>query len=667
MLRSFVDAMFTTLGLFKDVDCPDVLQCSMPKCMFSHRGRRNTKKRTFSASQGSLPPTQWQKPSDEENKIDQTPIPRKRIRITNHEEENSMKTIDPIVKSPNDLLVKSEPESNGGLFYGISSERILNKVLPGPSKHGTQNFSKKPVAYKPRLASTQSSEAKNSTLVSTEVNKLAKPTPKSYKETLNPRILPHPPASHAIRFKLISLLYEYTTKLNEEVRNSDNSSNHAILMSTQEIITEILDDEERVARDNPSIYTNILKRNISKLKNMKFPEWVDHRKSKITSAVKKTSDCVGLSLNEEIKFLKFLLNPEQDLVMYGYVVSAPTEKEVEQSRQGIEAAQGWENCERCKTRFQVFPGRREDGALSTGAPCRFHPSRFIRNSIHGCCDQAVGESGGCKSAASHVFKVSETKRLALILPFVETPPNPTLDSNIAVSLDCEMGFTSLGLELIRMTATMWPSGKELVDVLVQPQGEVMDLNSCYSGVQVEHFQDAIPYSRPSPTESTPIDSNLGPKTSDPFKMVDSPAEARSLLFTYISPSTPLIGHALYNDLNALRIIHPAVIDTAILYPHPRGLPARSGLKALVSHHLQRDIQMGGENGHDSKEDANAAGDLVRLRVNEYWMGLQKAGWTLHEGQFVDPADADADESSSKDRETKLNAEPETSKASLGTS
>lgn len=659
--------MFTTLGLFKDVDCPDVLQCSMPKCMFSHRGRRNTKKRTFSASQGSSPPTQWQKPSDEENKIGQTPIPRKRIRIASHEEENSLKTIDPIVKSPDDSLVKSEPESNGGLFYGISSERILNRVLPGPPKHGTQNFSKKPVAYKPGLASAQSSEVKSSALVSTKVNKLAKPTPKPYKETLNPRILPHPPASHAIRFKLISLLYEYMTKLNEKVRNGDNPSNPAILMSTQEIITEILDDEERVARDNPSIYTNILKRNVSKLKNMDLPEWNDHRERRIISAVKKTSDCVGLSLNEEIKFLKFLLNPEKDLVIYGYVVSAPTEKEIEQSRQGVEAAQGWENCERCKTRFQVFPGRREDGALSTGAPCHFHPSRFIRNSIHGCCDQAVGESGGCKSAASHVFKVSETKRLALILPFVETPPNPTLDSNIAVSLDCEMGFTSLGLELIRMTATMWPSGKELVDVLVQPQGEVMDLNSCYSGVQVEHFQDAIPYSQPSPTESTPTDSNLGPKTSDPFKMVYSPAEARSLLFTYISPSTPLIGHALHNDLNALRIIHPAVIDTAILYPHPRGLPARSGLKMLVSHHLQRDIQMGGENGHDSKEDANAAGDLVRLRVKEHWMGLQKAGWTLHEGQFVDPADADGHESSSKELETKLNAEPETSKASLGTS
>ena len=665
MLRSFVNAMFTTLGLFKDVDCPDVLQCSMPKCMFSHRGRRNTKKRTFSASQGSLPPTQWQKPSDEGNKIDQTPIPRKRIRISNHEEENSMKTIDPIVKSPNGSLVKSEPESNGGLFYGISSERILNKVLPGPPKHGTQKFSKKPAAYRPGLASAQSSEAKNSTVVSTKLDKLAKPTPKSYKETLNPRILPHPPASHAIRFKLISLLYEYMTKLNEEVRNGDNLSNPAILMSTQEIITEILDDEERVARDNPSIYTNILKRNVSKLKNMNLSEWKDHRERRIITAVKKTSDCVGLTLTDEIQFLKFLINTKQDLVMYGYVVSAPTEEEIEQSRQGVEAAQGWENCERCKTRFQVFPGRREDGALSTGAPCRFHPSRFIRNNIHGCCDQAVGESGGCKSAASHVFKVSETKRLALILPFVETPPNPTLDSNIAVSLDCEMGFTSLGLELIRMTATMWPSGKELIDVLVQPQGEVMDLNSCYSGVQVEHFQDAIPYSKPSLTESTPIDSSLGPKTSDPFKMVNSPAEARSLLFTYISPSTPLIGHALHNDLNALRILHSAVIDTAILYPHPRGLPARSGLKMLVSNHLQRDIQMGGENGHDSKEDANAAGDLVRLRVTEHWIGLQKAGWTLHEGQFVDPADAD--ESSSKELETKLNAEPETSKASLGTS
>jgi RNA exonuclease 1 len=30
-----------------------------------------------------------------------------------------------------------------------------------------------------------------------------------------------------------------------------------------------------------------------------------------------------------------------------------------------------------------------------------------------------------------------------------------------------------------------------------------------------------------------------------------------------------VGHALENDLSALRMLHANVIDTAMLYPHPR--------------------------------------------------------------------------------------------------
>lgn len=44
--------------------------------------------------------------------------------------------------------------------------------------------------------------------------------------------------------------------------------------------------------------------------------------------------------------------------------------------------------------------------------------------------------------------------------------------------------------------------------------------------------------------------------------------------------TILIGHALDNDLRALRLVHQRVVDTAALFPHARGLPYRRALRDL---------------------------------------------------------------------------------------
>jgi hypothetical protein len=45
----------------------------------------------------------------------------------------------------------------------------------------------------------------------------------------------------------------------------------------------------------------------------------------------------------------------------------------------------------------------------------------------------------------------------------------------------------------------------------------------------------------------------------------SPEVARELLFSLISPDTLLIGHGIENDLNAVRIAHPTIIDTYYRY------------------------------------------------------------------------------------------------------
>lgn len=88
------------------------------------------------------------------------------------------------------------------------------------------------------------------------------------------------------------------------------------------------------------------------------------------------------------------------------------------------------------------------------------------------------------------------------------------------------------------------------------------------------------------------------------------------LLGILTPSSVLLGHSLDSDLNALKLTHPFVIDTSIIYPHPRGLPLRSSLKYLANKYLKREIQTGGANGHNSVEDAQAVLDLVKLKCEK---------------------------------------------------
>jgi DNA polymerase III epsilon subunit-like protein len=431
------------------------------------------------------------------------------------------------------------------------------------------------------------------------------------------------------------------------LKDNEKSS---LVLSPDELVVMALDEEQKVAKDNPSVYGNVVKLRIVKLQKMSLEDWgkevlahlnARYYKVEAPKPVEQARKFItDMEEDEEIAISRMLRTELKGKETFGYITSIPSQDEIEQAKSGIETAQGWEKCDRCARRFQVFPGRREDGTLATGGHCTYHPGKIIRparkatDHITGqadahfpCCNESVGTSAGCTKADHHVFKVSEAKRLAAVLQFEETPTHDDgKGPRKPVTFDCEMAYTTFGMELVRLTALSWPASEMLVDVLVKPLGEILDLNSRYSGIFPEHYANAIPYGTPVP-ENTPAKEE-GETTAPPMQVVDSPAAARALLFEFLDPDTPLIGHAIDNDLNATRIIHPTIIDTVLLYPHPRGLPIRYSLKHLTKLHLERDIQMGGDKGHDSKEDALATGDLVRLKVVEKAKVIKRAGWTF---------------------------------------
>ncbi|KAI5845104.1 hypothetical protein DFP73DRAFT_578448 [Morchella snyderi] len=513
--------------------------------------------------------------------------------------------------------------------------------------------------------------------------------------SLNPRLVPSAPATHAARLKLLTLLHGEYVRL------------HAGRGDAQAVLKLALDEEEKVAREMRSIYSQAMKKRIVRLKNTAPADFAREQAKKEEQeeegrrrggagggggrtaqgrAVDHGLDNekppldTGLAPDQELRALAPLLQVPAELVKYKYILEPPTAAEVEAAASGTAAAGGWEACDRCSSRFQVFDGRREsDGQLASGGKCTYHwgraawPSRSSGNRapkdterIFTCCRQRVGQSAGCTTCDNHVYKISEAKRLASLWQFIKTPapapapapspppgPGPPAKKPIARALcvDCEMCYTTHGMELIRLTATAFPSGHTVIDALVRPAGGILDLNTRFSGVSSAQLVAAAPHT-PLPYPPLPASAAdyLSPTATSsagaaaaaaaPLQILPSPEAARALLLRYVDAETPLVGHALENDLGVLRLCHACVVDTAVLFPHARGLPMRNKLKYLVERYLERRIQVeedaGGEvgegaraaamaaRGHDSAVDARCAGELVRWKIREE-MVLERAG------------------------------------------
>ncbi|PWW72290.1 hypothetical protein C7212DRAFT_302295 [Tuber magnatum] len=155
------------------------------------------------------------------------------------------------------------------------------------------------------------------------------------------------------------------------------------------------------------------------------------------------------------------------------------------------------------------------------------------------------------------------------------------------AMDCEMVQTKQGLELARISLVSW-DGETIYDTLVKPESLITDYLTPdrYSGV---------------------TKAMLDPVTT-------SLKDVQNHLLKLLNNDTILVGQSLNADLGAIRIAHPHIVDTSVIYDHPRGPPYRASLRWLSEKYLRRKIQKGGPNGHDSIEDAKACLDLLKLKL-----------------------------------------------------
>lgn len=309
---------------------------------------------------------------------------------------------------------------------------------------------------------------------------------------------------------------------------------------------------------------------------------------------RKISDPNELSESELYDRLQRYLVPLDQLEAYGYpsrdadephLRKVPLGKDGQRQKLRSELASSY-TCDRCSKVYRVG----EDGKpLPTAGKCIFHPGHLwnerINRSVekrYSCC-KGDSSSGGCSSNAYHVH--SGELELANYEGYVETQAKNELCKNNhgIYALDCEMSYTTHGLELTRVTVINYKYDV-VYERLVKPERPILDYNTKFSGIK--------------PGDLDEVKTSLSDVQNDLLKMFSS--------------KTILIGHSLDSDMKALKMFHTHFIDTAQLFPHKRGLPFKRALRTLMVENLQVIIQE--DSGHDSKEDASAAFRLVMWKA-----------------------------------------------------
>lgn len=162
---------------------------------------------------------------------------------------------------------------------------------------------------------------------------------------------------------------------------------------------------------------------------------------------------------------------------------------------------------------------------------------------------------------------------------------PVTNRSPLFGVDCEMCRTVKGCNELTRISIVNENCETVYETLVRPTNKIVDYLTQYSGI----------------TEEIML------KVTKTLKDVHK--EVRRLL----PPDAILVGQSLNCDLNAMRMMHPYIIDTSVIFNLTGVRRRKSKLQKLAMTFLKETIQHH-VGGHDSVEDSVSSLKLVKLKL-----------------------------------------------------
>lgn len=154
-------------------------------------------------------------------------------------------------------------------------------------------------------------------------------------------------------------------------------------------------------------------------------------------------------------------------------------------------------------------------------------------------------------------------------------------------VDCEMCRTSAGVNELTRISIINENHESIYETLVCPQNKIVDYLTQFSGITPQMMKN--------------VTKTLKEVQDDVRKILPSDAI--------------LVGQSLQSDLMAMRMMHPYVIDTSIIFNISGDRKRKSKLQTLASEFLGEKIQKN-PLGHDSIEDCSASLKLTKLKLEK---------------------------------------------------
>jgi DNA polymerase III epsilon subunit-like protein len=215
-------------------------------------------------------------------------------------------------------------------------------------------------------------------------------------------------------------------------------------------------------------------------------------------------------------------------------------------------------------------------------------NRSTQRKEFSCCRTS---SAGCTTFPTHNYAHLDPRLGAKYRSFAPTPAASSQKLAFrAVTIDCEMaGVAGMVNEVILICAADYFTGTILLNKLVCQAEKVTSWRISIHGIKRSVMETAV----------------LQGQTLAGWK------EARQELWKFIDDTTILVGHALQHGLDVLRMIHPRIVDSAILGSNAVGTRVRQwGLKTLCQEFLSIEMRNNKGEVHDCMEDVLATREVV---------------------------------------------------------